>query len=119
MDLTMIIILKELAEKLEGQFTCLGENLKIHNLFSSNRKGCIRIDKEGKQITKAISYKLQFIDSARFMESSLSNLVSKPIEEIHKMKCKYRHNDRKTCGIKHKNCECFLKHANFKDALME
>ena len=34
------------------------------------------IDKNGEEITKTISYRLQFIDSARFMSSSLLNLVN-------------------------------------------
>ena len=38
---------------------------------------------------------MQFIDSARFMESSLSNPVNNLFEGIHKIKCKYRHNDKK------------------------
>ena len=44
-----------------------------------------------------IFYWLQFIDSARFMISSLSNSVNNLSEEIHDIKCKYGHND--------KNCE--------------
>ena len=49
---------------------------------------------------KKISCILQFIDSARFMTSSLSNLVNNLSKGIHKIKCKYRHNDKKcqTCG---------------------
>ena len=39
-------------------------------------KEVTRIDKNGEEITKNISYILQFIDSARFMASSLSNLVN-------------------------------------------
>ena len=52
-----------------------------------------------KRLQKNISYMLQFIHSARFMASSLSNLVNKFYEEIHIIKCKYRHNDKKceTC----------------------
>ena len=42
-----------------------------------------------------ISYILQFIDSARFMKSSLSNLVNNLPEVIHKIKYKYGHNDKK------------------------
>ena len=42
-----------------------------------------------------ISYRLQFIDSARFKANSLSNLVNNLSEGIHKIKCKYRHNDTK------------------------
>ena len=37
-----------------------------------------------------ISYILQFIESARFMASSISNLVSNLSEGIHKIKCKIR-----------------------------
>ena len=39
-------------------------------------KEATRIDKVAKEISKTISYRLQFIDSARFMASSLSNLVN-------------------------------------------
>ena len=38
---------------------------------------------------------IQFIDSARFMASSLSNLAIYPAEVIHKTKCKYGHDTRK------------------------
>ena len=45
---------------------------------------------------------LQFIDSARFMAHPLSNLVNNLSGEIQKIKCKYRHNDKKCeiCRIK-------------------
>ena len=36
MDQTMIIIL--LAEEFKGQLECFGENTKVYNFFSSNRK---------------------------------------------------------------------------------
>ena len=35
-----------------------------------------------------MSYKIKLIDSARFMETSLSNLVDNLMEGIHKIKCK-------------------------------
>ena len=41
-------------------------------------------------MAKAISFKLKFIDSIRFMASSLSNLVENIVEETHIVKCKYR-----------------------------
>ena len=47
------------------------------------------------KLQKKISYILQFIDSARFMESSLSNLVNNLSERIHTIKCKFVHNDKK------------------------
>ena len=42
-----------------------------------------------------MSHKLQFIDSARFMTSSLSNVIDNLPERIHKIKCKYRHDNKK------------------------
>ena len=42
-----------------------------------------------------MSHKLQFIDSARFMTSSLSNVIDTLAERIHNIKCKYRHDNKK------------------------
>ena len=53
-----------------------------------------RTDKNGEEITKNISYILQFIDSAKFMTSSLSNLVNNLFEGIHRIKCKFGHADK-------------------------
>ena len=47
----------------------------IQTIFSFNNKEVKRIGKNGEEITKIISYKLQFIDSTRFMASLLSNVV--------------------------------------------
>ena len=38
---------------------------------------------------------MQFIDGTRLTGSSLSNLVINLAEEIHKIKCKYEHHDKK------------------------
>ena len=53
------------------------------------------------------------------MASSLSNLVDNLSEGIHKIKCKYGHNDKKceTCGIIYKICSCFLEYTNLTDDL--
>ena len=40
-----------------------------------------------KKLQKQLSRRLQFIDSARFMASSLSNLVNNLAEGVHKTKC--------------------------------
>ena len=55
------------------------------------------------------------------MTSSLSNLVNNLSQGIHRIKCKFGHDDKKckTCGIKYKYCDCFLEYTNFKDALIE
>ena len=83
---------------------------KIHNLIVPIEEEVTKTDKNGDKVTKNISYILQFIDSARFVASSLSNLVNNLSEGIRKIKCKYRQDDKKceTCRIKYKNCECFL-----------
>ena len=41
-----------------------------------------------------MSYILLFIDSARFMANSLSNLVNNLFEVIHKIKCKFGQDDK-------------------------
>ena len=46
------------------------------------------IDKNWEEITKTISYRLKFINSARFMVSSLTNLVNDSIEIVQKIKGK-------------------------------
>ena len=76
---------------------------------------------EKEEITKNISYILQFTDSTIFMASSLSNLVNNLSEGIHRIKCKFRHDHKKceTCRIKYNYCNCFLEYTNFKDDLME
>ena len=68
-----------------------------------------------------MSYILQFIDSARLITISLSNLVNNLSEGIHRIKCKYGHDDKKcgTCGIKFKYCEFFVEYINLKDDLIE
>ena len=64
-----------------------------------------------------ISYILQFIDSTRFIASSLTNLVNNLSDGIHKIKCKFGHYDKKCeiYGIKYKYCNCFLEYTRFKD----
>ena len=57
-------------------------------------EGVTRTDKNGKEITKNISYILQFIDSTRFMTSSLSNFVNNLSEGIHRTNCKFRYDDK-------------------------
>ena len=54
-------------------------------------KEVTRINKNGEEVTKNISYISQFIDSTRFVASSLSNLVNNLSERIHRIKCKFVH----------------------------
>ena len=107
---------------MENQFTCLRENTEKYINFSVPiEKEVTRIDKNALEIIKTICYRLQFVDSARFMASSLSNLANNLAEGIHKIKCKYGHTDKnyETCIIKYKDCYCFLEYTNVKDGLIE
>ena len=61
------LIVKQLAEGFKGQFESLGENTEKYITFSVP----IKEDDNSKKIT----YKLKFIDSYRFMQSKLSDLV--------------------------------------------
>ena len=58
-------------------------------------KEVTRIDKSGEEITKIISQILQLTDSPRFMKTSLSSLANNLAEEIHKIKLKYKNDDKK------------------------
>ena len=80
-----------------------------------------RVDENGKEITKTISYKLQFVENARFLASSLSNLVNSLAKGIHKIKCKGQNDNKicETCRIKNKEFVRFPGCTNFKDDLIE
>ena len=57
---------------------------------------------------------LQFINSGRFIASSLSNFVNNLSEGIHRIKCKFGHDDKKyeTWEVKYKHCNCLLEYTN-------
>ena len=52
---------------------------KVHNFFNTNKKG-LKND-------KTITYKINFIDSFRFVSSSLSSLFDSLSELFHNDKC--------------------------------
>ena len=75
-------IIKELAEEFKGEFDCLGENTEKYISFS------VPIKKEHNDyINELITYKIKFIDSYRFMQSRLSDLVDN-LSEINNKDCK-------------------------------
>ena len=81
-------IIKELAEEFEGEFECLGENTEKYITFSLPiKKETIKKDKHGNHKATKISYKIKFIDSCRFMPTSLSNLVSNLSEGLDNDRC--------------------------------
>ena len=82
------MIIKEFAEEFEGELECLGENTEKYITFSVPIKKEIRKkDKDGNDKIIKISYKIKFIDSLRFMSTSLSKLVDNLSEGLDSDKC--------------------------------
>ena len=79
-----------------------GKYRKVQNFFCSNRK---RSYKDSNESVVTISCKIKFIDSERFMASSLSNFADDLTEGIHKIKCK--------------DCDYFLEYESVKDNLIK
>ena len=69
-------IIKELVKELDGNFDCLGENTEKYITFSVPLKK--KIENKNLETT----YTIKFIDSFRFMSSSLSKLVDNISEGI-------------------------------------
>ena len=76
-------IIKELVKEFDGNFECLGENTEKYITFSVPVKNEIKNEKKNIEIT----YKIKFIDSYRFMSTSLSKLVDNLSEGIHNNRC--------------------------------
>ena len=76
------LIIKELVKEFDGNFDCLGENTEKYITFSVPLKKKIE-----NKASIEINYKIKFIDSCRFMSSSLSKLVDHLSEGIHNNKC--------------------------------
>ena len=88
-------IIKKLYNEFEGQFECLGENTEKYKiLFVPTEKGVTNIDKDCNESV-----------SARFMTTSLSNLVDDLTEGVHKITCK--------------DCFCFLEYEGVQDNLIK
>ena len=93
-------MIKQLAKVFEGQFKCLGENAEKYITF------LVPI-KKGLDISKIITYKLNFIDSFR----SMSTLLSSFADNLSEIYCKkYRDKNCKSAcdfiGLK-KNGLCY------------
>ena len=82
-----------------------GKFWKVQTFSVPIEKKITKINKYGNESVVTVSYKIKFIDSARFMTSSLSNLVDNLTEGIHKIKCK--------------DCDCFLEYESVKDNLIK
>ena len=82
-----------ITKKLVEEFECLGENTEKYFTFS------VSLKKENNN-GKKIAYKLKFIDTYRFMSTSLSNLVDN-LSGVYGKECK-RCMERKKIRL---NCE--------------
>ena len=58
-----------MAEEFKGEFECLGENTENYITF------LVPIKKEHNN-GETITYKIKFVDTCRFMQSKLSDLVN-------------------------------------------
>ena len=75
---------------------------KVLNTFlAPTEKEVIKIDKDGNEKVVTISYKIECIDRAKFMSTSLSNLVDNFTEGVYK--------------TKYKDCDCFLEYKSAND----
>ena len=74
-------VINQLAEEFKGELSCIGENMEKYITFS------VPIKKECDN-GKTITYKLKFIDSFRFMPTSLSELVDNTSGIFNSIECK-------------------------------
>ena len=111
-------IIKELVRGFEGNFDCLGENTEKYITFS------VPIKKKIENKDLEITYKIKFIDSYRFMSSSLSKPVDNLSEGIHNDKCAncescldYVKSKNEKLLLKCFNCKTFYKKKFNKDLI--
>ena len=108
-------IIKELVKEFEGNFDCLGENTEKYITIS------VPLKKKMENKNIEITYKIKFIDSFRFMSSSLSKLFDNLSEGIHNNKCAvcksnldYIKTTAKPSSLEHKNEKLILECYNCK-----
>ena len=74
-------MINQLAEEFKGELNCIGENMGKYIIFSVlSKKEC--------DDNKIITYKIRFIDSFRFMSTSLSELVDNMSRKFNSIECK-------------------------------
>ena len=74
-------IINQLAIEFKGELNCIGDNMKKYITFS------VPIKKECDN-DKTVIHKLKFIDSFRFMPTSLSNIVDNTSVFFNSIECK-------------------------------
>ena len=89
----MIIILSLRNYQTRSNLNVLGEDKEKYKSFPVQiKKQTTKIDKDGSESVVNITYRIKFIDSARFKKSSISNAdnANNLAERVHKIKCKDR-----------------------------
>ena len=94
---------------------------KLHKFLFPIQKEVTRIDNKRKEITKHMSYRLQFIDSAKFMEAYYQVLLIIMLKEFITLNVNTNTMIKKceTWGIKYKYWDCVIENTSFKDGLVE
>ena len=82
-------IIKQLAREFKGYFHCLGENTEKYITFSVPIKKVIYEDDDDNN-DKTVTCRMKFIDSYRFMQSSLSSLTDN-LSEVNNKNLKISH----------------------------
>ena len=108
-------IIKELVKEFEGKFECLGKNTEKYITFS------VPIRKKIENKDLETTYKIKFIDSYRFMGSSLSILVDNLPEGIHNNKCSHCGSNLDYIKIKNEKLilECYNCKQRYKKKLIK
>ena len=118
------LIIKELVKEFEGKLEYSGENTEKYITFS------VPIKKKIENKDLEITYKIKFIDSYRFMATSLSKLADNLSEGIHNNKCSdcgsnldYIKIKAKPSSLEHKNekliLECYNCKQRYKKSLIK
>ena len=61
---------------------------KIQTFSFPLEKETSKFDQDGNEVIKIISWRIKFLNSARFMPTSLSNIADNIAEGVYKIKCK-------------------------------
>ena len=90
---------------------------KIHNSSCSNRKRSYKNWYKREKSQKPYLTDCNLLIAQDLWQAHYQILLIILLKEIHEIKCKYRHGNKKyeTCGIKYKDCDCFLEKSNFRD----
>ena len=90
---------------LKENLNVLEKEEKYKNFLVPVKKEITKFDKGGNECVKTTFYEIKFIDGARFLARSLSNLIDNITERIHK--------------FKREDCDYFLEYESVKDNLIK